>query len=348
MGFPLNVNLQVGSLQIGFLTSGFLFGALTVQALIYNRKFRRDHWTLKLLVAVIWFFELGQLCCVAHAIYIVTITQSGNLLALLVPPRTIGASFLLGCTVGPLVEAFYVSRLLRFSGKLYVALVGWSLALARFGGWVFLAVRVILTKSLSEFVDDYGWLFASLLGLSGIIDLSISTWIAYFLARRRSRTRTTAQNESTRQLLDRVILWTLQTGVITSLSFLITLVCYLLLGEYLVWLAVLAILTKVSSNCFLASLNARSSTLIHSRNSDSGDHSHSRTNGSTSLHNTVHSIVGNIIEMYGVSSDAESSSHFQWIHQTRVSLGNERSTFSPDGTASSVASSRRSSGYWAL
>ncbi|KAJ7217207.1 hypothetical protein GGX14DRAFT_602583, partial [Mycena pura] len=216
----LNVNLEVGSLQIGFLTSGFLFGALTVQALIYNRKFGRDHWTLKLLVCEMCqlFLELGQICCVAHAIYIVTITQSGNLLALLVPPRTIGASFLLGCAVGPLVEAFYVSRLLRFSGKLYVALVGWSLALARFGGWVFLAVHVILTKSLSEFVDEYGWLFASLLGMSGIIDLTISAWIAYFLARRRSRTRTTAQNESTRQLLDRVILWTLQTGVITRYS----------------------------------------------------------------------------------------------------------------------------------
>lgn len=350
MGFPLNVNLQIGSLQIGFLTSGFLFGALTVQALIYNRKFGRDHWTLKLLVAVIWFLELGQISCVAHAIYIVTITQSGNLLALLVPPKTIGASFLLGCAVGPLVEAFYVSRLLRFSGKLYVALVGWSLALARFGGWVFLAVHVILTKSLSDFVDDYGWLFASLLGLSGIIDLTISAWIAYFLARRRSRTRTTAQNESTRQLLDRVILWTLQTGVITSLSFLITMTCYLLLGEYLVWLAVLAILTKVSSNCFLASLNARSPTLIHGRNSTEGysRRQESRNRGSTSLHNTAHSIVGNIIEMYGVSSDHESSSHFQSIHRTRGSLGNERSVFSPDGTVSSVASSRRSSGYWAI
>ncbi|KAF8205811.1 hypothetical protein K438DRAFT_523975 [Mycena galopus ATCC 62051] len=265
--FPLNPNL--GALEIGFLASAFMFGLLTVQALIYNRKFAKDHWTLKLLVAAIWFFELGQLGCVSHVVYIVTITKSGDLLALLKPPVTLGTSFLLGSAVGPLV-AFYVSRLLRFSGKMYPAVVGWVLAFLRFGGWVFLSVHVITMVSLSQFEDDFGWLFAMLLGMSAVIDLTISAWIAYFLARRRSRTRDTMHNVSARQLLDRVILWTLQTGVITSLSFLVTLICYLILGQYLIWLAVMAILTKVSSNSFLASLNARSSTRTQGKNGNSG------------------------------------------------------------------------------
>jgi len=318
---------------------------LTVQALIYNRKFAKDPWTLKLLVAVIWLFELGQLGCVAHASYYLTITESGNLLAILSPPKTIGISFLLGSTVGPLVEAFYVSRLLRFSGKVYPAVAGWILAVLRFGGWVFLAYHVITMSSLSEFVDDFGWLFAMLLGLSAVSDLTISAWIAYFLARRRSRS--TLQSESARQLLDRVILWTLQTGVITSLAFLITLICYLLLGQYLIWMAVLAILTKVSSNCFLASLNARASTRARGRSSNgngSGFQSQprwSRNYGSN--HNPGLSVVGNIIDMYQ-SSDHES--HFQTIHRSGGSLGNDRSAFSPDGTVISATSTR--SGYWAL
>ncbi|KAJ7045502.1 hypothetical protein C8F04DRAFT_1065010 [Mycena alexandri] len=345
MDFPLNPNL--GSLEIGFLASGFLFGTLTVQALIYNRKFAKDHWTLKLLVAVIWFFELGQLGCVAHALYIMTISESGNPLAILRPPRTIGTSFLLGSTVGPLVEAFYVSRLLRFSGKVYPALVGWFLAFLRFAGWVFLAVHVILMTSLSQFVDDFGWLFAMLLGLSAVIDLTISAWIAYFLARRRSRTRGTVQNESARQLLDRVILWTLQTGVITSLSFLATLICYLILGQYLIWMAVLAILTKVSSNCFLASLNARASTRTRGRSNSSGMGGRSQPRwsqnpGTTgSFNNPNQSVVGNIIELYQISEQ-----DYQTTHRGG-SVGNDRSAFSPDGTVISAVSSFRS-GYWAL
>ncbi|KAJ7256540.1 hypothetical protein B0H12DRAFT_1112510 [Mycena haematopus] len=341
--FPLNPNL--GALEIGFLVSAFMFGLLTVQALIYNRKFTRDHWTLKTLVAVIWFFEFGQLGCVAHVVYIITITKSGDLLTILKPPVTLGTSFLLGSTVGPLVEAFYVSRLLRFSGQIYPAVLGWILAFLRFGGWVFLAFHVITMTSLSQFVDDFGWLFAMLLGTSAVIDLTISAWIAYFLARRRSRTRDTMHNESARQLLDRVILWTLQTGVITSLSFLITLVCYLLLGQYLIWLAVLAVLTKVSSNCFLASLNARASPLTQGKQNNSGVGGHSQPNWAQDQEFTNNgvSIVGNIIDMYQTDDE---ESHFQTIHRSRNSLGNDRSVFSPDGTVISTTSTR--SGYWAL
>jgi len=349
MDFPLNPNL--GALEIGFLASGFLFGVLTVQALIYNRKFAKDHWTLKLLVAVIWFLETGQLGCSAHALYHATISQSGNPLAVLSPPKTIGFSFLLGCVVGPLVEAFYVSRLLRFSGKVYPAVVGWILAFMRFGGWIFLGAHVVTMKSVPQFVDDFGWLFAMLLGLSAVIDLTISAWIAYFLSRRRSRSvvpNESARSESARQLLDRVILWTLQTGVITSLAFLITLICYLLLGQYLIWLAVLASLTKVSSNCFLASLNARSTTRTQGRTNSSGLGGRSRsaprwmqTQGS--LHNpSGQSVVGNIIDMYQTSDD---ESQFQTINRSGT-LGNDRSAFSPDGTVISATSTR--SGYWAL
>ncbi|KAJ6597273.1 hypothetical protein DFH09DRAFT_115306 [Mycena vulgaris] len=331
MDFPLNPNL--GALKIGFLASGFFFGVLTVQALIYNRKFATDHWALKLLVASIWLLELGQFGCVAHAIYIITITESGNLLALLSPPRTIGVSFLLGSAVGPLVEAFYVSRLLRFSGKVYPAILGWILAFLRFGGWVFLAVHVITMTSIAQFVDDFGWLFAMLLGLSATIDLTISAWIAYFLARRRSRS--TLQSESARQLLDRVILWTLQTGVITSLAFLVTLICYLLLGQYLIWLAVLAVLTKVSSNCFLASLNARASTRTRARTGDGSGFEHqsrprwSQNHGSQ--HHAGQSVVGNIIDMYQ-SSDEES--HFQTINRSGSFI--DRSAFSPVSSLDSL------------
>ncbi|KAJ7085744.1 hypothetical protein B0H15DRAFT_846210 [Mycena belliarum] len=339
--FPLNPNL--GALQIGYLTSGFLFGALTVQVLIYNRKFATDHWTLKLLVAAIWFLELGQLGCVAHASYYMTITMSGNLLAILSPPKTIGSSFLLASTVGPLVESFYVSRLLRFSGKIYPAVAGWILAFLRFGGWVFLGYHVTTMTSLDEFLNDFGWLLSMLLGLSAVVDLTISAWIAYFLARRRSAT--TLQSESARQLLDRVILWTLQTGVITSLAFLITLICYLILGRYLIWMAVSAIVTKVSSNCFLASLNARASTRTQGRSNNSVSQHQSQSRFSQnrgSNHNGGRSLVGSIINLYQ-SSDHYTS--FQSIRRSGSSIGIDRSAFSPDETA--VSASTRS-GYWAL
>ncbi|KAF7311387.1 hypothetical protein MKEN_01040600 [Mycena kentingensis (nom. inval.)] len=402
MDFDLlrSLNLNLGSLQIGFLVSCFLFGSLSVQALIYNRKFApKDARWLKFLVLAIWLLELGELGCIAHGLYYITITKSGQFLALLHPPRTIGASFLIGSLTGPLIEAFYVSRLLRFSGRLPVALVGWALALARCAGWVFLGTRVLLSTSLSAFVNEFGWLLAMLLGVSAVIDLTISVWIAYFLAQQRSRAQSST-NESARQLLDRVILWTLQTGVITSLSFLVTLVCYLVLGDYLIWLAVLAMLTKgafaiaislelylspsVSSNCFLASLNARSSTKFQRRGDGPrpaharGGSRATRTGGaSASLHNTAHSLVNGIIDLYQLSSHAEQEQQRQDSEHPTLLVGDrpyghaladtadrstsrasftgaggdiyDRSAFSPDGTVVSVATAQsRRSGYWAL
>nr|GAT53791.1 predicted protein [Mycena chlorophos] len=372
-----DLNLDVGSLQIGWIASGFLFGTLTVQAMIYNRKFApKDSKTLKTLVFAVWLLEAGQLGCVTHAMHYITIAHSGDIFAIMKPPQTIGASFLLGSAVGPLVEAFYVGRLLRFSGKLSVALVGWVLALARFGGWVFLAVRVILASSLSSFVSQFGWLLSVLLSVSAVVDLVISAWIAYFLSRKRTRARTST-NKSARQLLDRVILWTLQTGVITSLSFLVVLVCYLVLQHYLVWMAVAAIVTKVSSNCFLASLNARSSTQFRHDASSGGRASRSRRTrtGSRNRQSVQHiatgnSIVGNIIGLYQIDSrsdehelvevDGEAASHTYGPSiqrsMSRASFSNtgadvyDRSAFSPDGTIVSFPSreARRGDGYWAI
>ncbi|KAJ7632927.1 hypothetical protein FB45DRAFT_518619 [Roridomyces roridus] len=342
--FPIEPNL--GALEIGFLCSGFFFGVLTVQVLIYNRKFSKDPLSIKLLVVAIWVFELAELGCIAHAAYRLTINESGNVLAILSPPKTIGASFFFGSAVGPLVEAFYVSRLLRFSGKIYPALLGWLLAFARFGGWVFLSAHVIVMESVAQFVHDFGWLFAALLGMSAVVDLVISAWIAYFLACRRSQSAAQGEGESARQLLNRVILWTLQTGVITSLSFLGTLICYLLLGQYMIWLAVLAILTKVSSNCFLASLNARASPRargIRSGNSSGPGRRPSarwaQTTASLHINPASTQSIGNIIELYQGSDDAD---HDDQMH-------NGRSAFSPDGTPTVLSRrSSRNSGYWAL
>jgi len=146
----------------------------------------------------------------------------------------------------------------------------------------------------------------------------------------------------------------------------------------------LAILTKVSSNCFLASLNARSSTKIRRGANGSGfSGSQRQRTGAASSHiqNTAHSFVNGIIDLYHLSSSRPAAeeeehprlllndgdnpygtdSHFASVHRSlsRASMTGgtgdvyDRSAFSPDGTVVSnvSAQSRRSAGgtaYWAL
>ncbi|KAJ7595500.1 hypothetical protein C8J56DRAFT_384545 [Mycena floridula] len=251
---PLSVlNWNLGALVAGFLASNFFFGILTMQAIKYHSQFPEDRWVTKLLVGAVWTLELGQLGCVYHAIYTITIVRSGDITALLDPPRTVGAAFLLASCIGPAAEAYYVSRLYRYSTHIYPAALGWSTALVRLGGWIFLSVQLIKLGSISEFKTKFGWLFAILLAVSAFIDLAVAGWIGYFLGKHRQRGR----SNSVADMLDRAIIGTLKTGVITSIAFLGTLVCYLVLGDHLVWMAVSAVLTKVSSTCLLATLNAR-------------------------------------------------------------------------------------------
>lgn len=89
------------------------------------------------------------------------------------------------------LQAFYISRLLKFSGKLYPALFCWALVCLRLGGWVLLSVNAIKMQSLIEFKTKFGWLFGMLLGASAGIDLIVAAWIGYFLAKQRDETNPT-------------------------------------------------------------------------------------------------------------------------------------------------------------
>ncbi|KAG7099913.1 hypothetical protein E1B28_001711 [Marasmius oreades] len=84
------------------------------------------------------------------------------------------------------------------------------------------------------------------------MDAAISTTIVWFLWKKRNTgvTRTTV-------VIHRIVRWTVQTGLIASAAFLVTLSTFLAMPDTLIWLGILAILSKVFSNCFLASLNAR-------------------------------------------------------------------------------------------
>ncbi|KAL0953840.1 hypothetical protein HGRIS_005017 [Hohenbuehelia grisea] len=245
----------LGALSIGAIVSSFLFGMLTIQALVYHFKFQgRDAVILQVLVGLIWFLELGQLGSVFHAIYVLTILRRNDPSVLLSPPpRTVGVSFLLSSCVGPLVEAFYVGRLYKFSNAHIPAIIGWVLTTAKLAGWIFLSSRALVMTSFTDLIDRYDLALKILLAVSGGLDLGIAAANYYYLSQGKKKTR----KQRLTRLLDSIMMWSLQTGIITSVSFLATLFCVLFLEKYLIWLASSMVLTKVMSNCLFGSLNAR-------------------------------------------------------------------------------------------
>ncbi|KAF4566103.1 hypothetical protein EYR36_011518 [Pleurotus pulmonarius] len=249
----INIPLTIGALEIGLMFSGCLFGALTIQAIVYHSKFQQtDGYLTQLMVATIWFLELGQLCSHFHGIYYLTIIHHANLVS---PPLSVGVAFLLSSCIGPLVETFYVSRLFLFSSRVTPALVGYVLTLARLAGWLYLSSHILSISSFPSFVESYGLLLEILLSGSAAVDLVVAIANCWYLWKGRRRLTGNARGNTLRALTNATPIP--ETGLITSISFMITLICFLMARQYLIWMAVSSALTKVFSNCLLASLNSR-------------------------------------------------------------------------------------------
>ncbi|KAE9410230.1 hypothetical protein BT96DRAFT_367245 [Gymnopus androsaceus JB14] len=58
-------------------------------------------------------------------------------------------------------------------------------------------------------------------------------------------------------MVDKLILWAIETGALTSIIGIAILVCLLTMRDNFVWLALLLILPKIFSNTLLANLNSR-------------------------------------------------------------------------------------------
>ncbi|KAJ8689543.1 hypothetical protein PTI98_012440 [Pleurotus ostreatus] len=217
----INIPLTIGALEIGLMFSGCLFGALTIQAIVYHSKFQQtDGYLTQLMVATIWFLELGQLCSHFHGIYYLTVVHHANLVS---PPLS----------------------------------VGYVLTLARLAGWLYLSSSILSVPSFTSVVETYGLLLEILLSGSAAVDLIVAVANCWYLWKGRRRLTGNARGNTLRAVIDNIIGYTIKTGLITSISFMITLVCFLMARQYLIWMAVSSALTKVFSNCLLASLNSR-------------------------------------------------------------------------------------------
>jgi len=53
------------------------------------------------------------------------------------------------------------------------------------------------------------------------------------------------------------MIWTIETGLLTSVAAVTMLVCFLLMQDNFIWIAIYTFLAKLFSNSFLVSLNAR-------------------------------------------------------------------------------------------
>ncbi|KAF7368741.1 hypothetical protein MVEN_00199000 [Mycena venus] len=248
-----NPHLTLGALQIGVLFSYALFGVTTTQTYMYYSRFPNDSSRLKALVAFIWVCEVAHALCIGHTLYIYTISDyvHPERLGGAVPKSLATATFFSGI-IGASVQAFFSFRIYAFSNKLSISLFLWAMAFFRVVGCTVLFVTALSMTLLASWEAQWTWLLATIWAGSSANDLTITATLVLLLYKQRTHvvhTRTAA-------LVDKLITWTIETGMLNSVLGIATLACFFTMENF-IWLAMFSVTARLFANTLLASLNSR-------------------------------------------------------------------------------------------
>ncbi|KAJ7770445.1 hypothetical protein B0H16DRAFT_1774128, partial [Mycena metata] len=255
----------LGALQIGVLVSVLLFGITTSQAYVYYTRFPDDSVKLKALHAVFGrCCELGHAICIGHGLYTYTVSDYGQPERLLGPiPKSIVLAVFFTGVIEPCgiresilcdirltpqsVQSFFSLRIYGLSKKLYIPALSWILSFVRFIDNMVGTAAGLRTKSMPGYFAQWEWLIMADWCISVTNDVVITVTLVSLLHRQR-----TNAYKRTALLMDKLIAWTIETGMLTSVMSILTLALFIREKESFIWVSVYFVEPRLFSNSLLA------------------------------------------------------------------------------------------------
>ncbi|KAF8994485.1 hypothetical protein BDQ17DRAFT_1095337 [Cyathus striatus] len=270
-GFSFHDTL--GAVLIGFAVSCVVFGVLTTQVFVYFQRYPADKPGYKILVGGLWALECLDQFFIGHAVYYYTIRNYASPLVLLSGTIiwTLLIQIILGCFVGTIVKACFAMRVWRFSNR-NILVTGFIVLLiaAQLGLGIVYTVRSFQLDKL-ELVDQLKLIASLSLGAGLITDTLIAIALCYFLRKLRTGFR------KSDTLVNRLCMYAINTGALTSAVSLCTLLLYNLRPKAFHFMASYFVLGKLYAISFLCTLNTRKA--IRGRGTDrDGSTSHNTDN----------------------------------------------------------------------
>ncbi|KIK59813.1 hypothetical protein GYMLUDRAFT_261808 [Collybiopsis luxurians FD-317 M1] len=253
----LDLGSTFGALEISTIISSILFGVVTTQTYAYHRSFPLDSFWTKIIVDTLWLVELGQTICTVHFLYYWSVIGYGNPNYLRRAPITLGLGVIFYGICVALVQGYFTYRLWRLithSPTPYrlIPIMMVALISARFGVIIAGAVEAFRLPYYRPFVAKWRTLIIASQIIGACTDLSIMLTLVVSLRQRR-----VDAYHSTVAMVDKLILWAIETGALTSAIGITILICILTMRDNFIWLSLLLLLPKIFSNTLLANLNSR-------------------------------------------------------------------------------------------
>ncbi|TBU32163.1 hypothetical protein BD311DRAFT_817208 [Dichomitus squalens] len=257
---------------------------ISVVVLYYFTRYPNDPAYLKLLVAAVTTSDTIHQALITHSVYWYLVTEYGNPKALTMLVKTILVEVVVQGFTGFLVQGFFTMRVWKLSkGKLYLVIPVAVMVLTELG--MTLAYGIISLSRLETFADlaQIKSVSACMNVFAAVPDVTIAAILCTIL--HRSRTRFSKSNT----LINRLIAFSINTGLLTSVCACISLITFFALPNTFVYICFFFLIGRLYSNSLMATLNARKSLRDGSSNE-----------ASISLRD-VHGTTGTNLAHYNVS-----------------------------------------------
>ncbi|KAF9457208.1 hypothetical protein BDZ94DRAFT_257238 [Collybia nuda] len=255
---------NLGAMMIGLALSLVLFGVIIIQSYTYYQRFGHDRAFIKVLVIAVLSLEIMHSLTITFTIYRNTVTFSGLPTS---GPNSypLTTSVIFEVLITAIVQGFFAFRIYHLSGTLYISLICWTLSLLRLGGGLALAAEgyfdVSRVPNTVLLTTTYAWLITMSLIVGAFVDVLIAASLCYYLKRMvtpESLKPCVGNPEyETSQIVDGLINWIVQTGLITSVASIVVVIAFHVRRYAEIWFAIYMVTAKLYSNSFFVSLNLR-------------------------------------------------------------------------------------------
>ncbi|TBU45436.1 hypothetical protein BD309DRAFT_715918 [Dichomitus squalens] len=247
----LALDETLGAAFLGTIATSCFYGITVVQTYIYFKRSAKDSAFLKFLVFFLWVLDSLHLALIVHSIYYYAVTNFMNPKVLASPTWSI--LVMIACTgvSDVTVRSIFCHRVWRLSnGNWPLAIAIMVSSLTVFGGSIAFAVKSFGVGTFAGFSKIADILYVSF-GAGVVADVLIAGALCTILARCRTGFR------KTDSVVRTLIMYSINTGLLTSLCALSCLITYATMPNNFIFIAFYFVLPKLFLNSLLATLNAR-------------------------------------------------------------------------------------------
>ncbi|KAF8130937.1 hypothetical protein K438DRAFT_2032082 [Mycena galopus ATCC 62051] len=242
----------LGALCVAYVLAWGLFGVTSMQSFSYFQKFSKDSVWMKSLVGGLWVLDTLQLALIGHVLYYWVITNYTN-------PAVLGDSVwwlelpiytrFTDCLFRSLTIGVLVTNTIVLIVELFLARRVYIRKM--FSPWfsLFLTWTTWFQLQKTAFYVEFQWISSVGLACASAADTIIAISLSYYLWRSRTGIKTTDS------IVNMLILYALNTGLLTGICVLIDMICFLNMPTNFVHLAFNLVTGKLYTNSLLATLN---------------------------------------------------------------------------------------------